>query len=282
MRALVREAGGVRLARVPLPAPGPGEVLVRVAFAGVCRTDVYVADGRVPVDPPRILGHELSGTTEDGARVTAIPLVPCERCAFADPPTCAEPRMLGVQRDGAFAEYVAVPRAAVLEVPRAMPLRRAAYVEPVAAAIAVLGTPIDKTDRGLVPGDNRIAELTRRVLAAHGFTRVAREGDGPFDFAVESDGQLDPLLARVRRGGRVVLKSRPFEPVPLDLARAVAKEITLHGANYGQFRAAIALLERLEVEDLFEDAAPLEDFARVFLRARVAEAKKFFFVLGGG
>jgi threonine dehydrogenase-like Zn-dependent dehydrogenase len=283
MKAILREAGGVRLARVPIPERGPGEVLVRVAFAGVCRTDVYVADGRLAVDGPRVLGHELSGVVWEGERagmrVTAIPLVPCARCTFSDPPSCAEPQMLGLHRDGAFAEYVALPARAVLEVPDAMPLRRAAYVEPVAAALAVLKTPIKPDERGLVMGENRIAELTRRVLRAHGFG-VATDGEGPFDFVVETGEPLGALLARVKPGGRVILKSRPFEPVPLDLARAVAKEITLHGASYGSFRAAIALLERLCVDDLFEDAAPLEDFARVLARARANEARKLFFAPG--
>jgi threonine dehydrogenase-like Zn-dependent dehydrogenase len=148
--------------------------------------------------------------------------------------------------------------------------------------MAVLKTPIRPDERGLVSGDGRIAELTRRVLAAHGFRNVASAGDGPFDFAVDTGGPLGALLAVVRPGGRVILKSRPFEPVPFDLARAVAKEITLHGASYGSFRAAIALLDRLEVDDLFEEAAPLEDFERVLARARRAESKKLFFAPGGG
>jgi threonine dehydrogenase-like Zn-dependent dehydrogenase len=259
-------------------------VLVRVAFAGVCRTDVYAADGRLSVDTPRVLGHELSGVVEEGeplgAHVTVVPALPCARCAWADPPRCAEPAMLGLERDGAFAEYVVVPRQAVLEVPPSLPLQRAAYVEPVAAALAVLKTPIAKDERGLVMGKSRIAELTRRVLAAHGFANVMAEGDGPFDFVVETGEPLASAIARARPGGRVILKSRPFEPVPLDLARAVAKEITLHGASYGSFRAAIALLERLSVDDLFEPPAPLDDYARVFARARREESKKLFFAPG--
>ena len=195
MKALLREASGVRLARVPTPRCGPGEVRVRLAFAGVCRTDLYAADGRIPVRAPVILGHELSGVVDAGelpagTPVTAIPFVPCAACAWADPPRCTEPERLGVHRDGAFAEHVVLPLGAVLAVPRTMPLLWAAYVEPVAAALAVLKTPIRPSERGWVAGDNRIAELTRRVLHAHGFERVsgARPDGDPVDFVVETEG----------------------------------------------------------------------------------------------
>lgn len=62
MRALLKEGGSVRLARVPEPVIAAGDdVLVRVAFAGVCRTDLLVAEGRLPSRDPIVLGHELSG-----------------------------------------------------------------------------------------------------------------------------------------------------------------------------------------------------------------------------
>src|SRR5437763_10901177 len=79
MRALVRGDTGVRLASVAEPR---GEVVIEVAFAGVCRTDLAVADGVLGV-PGVILGHELSGWA-NGRPVTVIPFAACRACDRCD------------------------------------------------------------------------------------------------------------------------------------------------------------------------------------------------------
>src|SRR5436309_2081583 len=96
MRALVRDDTGVRLARIPALIPAAGEVAIAVAFAGVCRTDLAVADGRIAVADGRVLGHELSGRIASlgdgvtgiavGDPVTAIPFAPCGRCGCVPAP----------------------------------------------------------------------------------------------------------------------------------------------------------------------------------------------------
>ena len=314
MQALVKSRAGLRIERRDLPRLDDRDtVLVRVAFAGLCRTDLHVAEGRVAVELPRTLGHEVAGIVEraaagsmltPGQRVTIQPAVPCGACVVcraegvaADPPRCVRPSFLGVHREGAFAEWLAVPASVVLPLPDAVSLQRGAYVEPVAAALAVLRAPIDVTgarhERGLIYGDNRIAELTRRILQAHGFehVQVAAEGasleDSSFDFAIETvptGSALRALVSAVRPGGKIVLKSRPFDPVPLDLGAAVAKELSFHAVRYGSFRAAIELLssERLPVDDLFEPAVPLASFERAFAHARGSESKKVFFTFDVG
>src|SRR5579883_479631 len=128
MRALVKEEAGVHLKEVAIPIGGTNDVLIRVAFAGVCRTDLYVAEGRLNTPTPLILGHEFSGIVEQapsglpfapGDPVAIIPQIRCGDCALctsgesSDPPRCLRPQMLGVQRNGAFADYVAVPAWAV-------------------------------------------------------------------------------------------------------------------------------------------------------------------------
>src|SRR5262245_37220634 len=114
MRALIKEGGSVRLAQVPEPTlASDDDVLVRVAFAGVCRTDLLVASGRLPSRDPIVLGHELSGVIaaagnaagglREGDRVTVAPLCPCRRCArCCEGKSCGAPEMLGVTRHGAF------------------------------------------------------------------------------------------------------------------------------------------------------------------------------------
>jgi threonine dehydrogenase-like Zn-dependent dehydrogenase len=172
---------------------------LRVLLAGICRTDVQAADGLFPIAESRILGHEMAGEVAEadpgselhrGDRVTVAPLLPCGTCVG-----CAKALRgaddVGVDVDGAFAEEVVIPSGYVHRVPRGLSLRRAAYVEPVAAALAVVRAPIRTQQRGLVLGTGRIADLTARVLSHLGFTLGQPEsGDraSSFDYVVETSG----------------------------------------------------------------------------------------------
>lgn len=276
MRALRRFGGGVELIERAAVEAAPGEVVVAVAAAGICRTDLYVADGSIPVERPVILGHEAAGWV-DGRLVAINPAI--DGGGF-----------LGIDRDGAFATAVAVPASAIVPMPAAMDPRRAAYLEPVAASLAVTDAPIATGDRGVVFGAGRIAELAVRVLRACGFrsiVRAARPGeiDGAFDFAIETGlsatgGSLDPLIAAVRPGGVVVLKSRPARPASIDLRLAVERQVTLRAVRYGRFAAAADLLasDRLELGDLLGASFALDDWERAFDAAAADESRKQFLV----
>ncbi len=253
---------------------------MRVLLAGICRTDLYAADGLLAVTAPRILGHELVGEIVEidddlggnlalGQRVTAMPLLR----------SGATVAMLGVALDGAFAEELVLPAELIHPLPPTLELRRAAFVEPLAAALAVLKAPIGPDQRGVVLGSGRIADLTLRVLRARGFHRVealsvgearARSA-GSFDHVVETaadEATLAAALHSVRPGGVVVLKSRPSRPVPLDVARAVVNDVTLAAVGYASFARAIALALELPLDDLLGEIYPLERFAVAFDRAR--------------
>jgi len=292
MKAVVREGGLARIARVPRPDAPAGWVSLRVLLAGICRTDLYAADGALPVEEGRILGHELVGELDGGGRATVSPIIPCAACsACRSGLRCLSPRMLGVGVDGGFAEYVVVPEACVHPVPRELPLRRAAYVEPVAASLAVVRAPIERGQRGLVLGHGRITSLTARVLEARGFSRLTTSDvgapleEGAFDFVIETAATsdvLDAALRAVRPGGVVVLKSRPPQRTPLDVARAVQKDVTLAAVSYASFEESIALVAELPVDDLLGDSFPLERFAAAFARAREPGSPKLFLTLEGG
>jgi threonine dehydrogenase-like Zn-dependent dehydrogenase len=291
MNAVVRAGGQACLARVPSPGAKSGWVLLRVLLTGICRTDLYAADGSLPVAEGRILGHELVGELEDGGHATVSPVLACGDCAACrSHQRCFSPKMLGVGVDGGFAEYVVVPEACVHRVPKDLPLRRAAYVEPVAASLAVLRAPIRPEQRGLVLGAGRITSLTVRILEARGFSRLtvrdaeAPVEDGAFDFVIETaatSSVLDAALRSVRPGGVVVLKSRPPERTPLDVARAVQKDVTLAAVSYASFEEAIALVAELAVDDLLGDAFPLERFEAAFARAREPGSPKLFLAPAG-
>ena len=122
MRAMLLEAAGrpLRLVELPRPEPGPGQVLIRVAACGVCRTDLHVVDGELPEPKlPLVLGHQIAGTVAAvGAGVAPSTVgrrvgVPwlgstcgtCRYCASERENLCDAARFTGYQLDGGFAEY---------------------------------------------------------------------------------------------------------------------------------------------------------------------------------
>jgi L-iditol 2-dehydrogenase len=305
MQAVMRSGPDVVVGMVPRPAvQNDDDVIVRVALAGICRTDLYVAQGRLGSAPDAlILGHEFAGTVEDlgpgcrglrrGDPVTAFPIVPCGSCVNCTEGyhrDCLRRSMLGVDRDGAFAEYVAVPARCVYRLPAGLSFRSAAYAEPVAAALAVLNAGLHRNQFGLVYGRNRFAALVGRVLRAHGFERVsifdpADRGDGPpshaFDFVIETSASAEALAEAVRAArprGTVVLKSRQPWPASIDLLAAVPKELTFRAVHYGPFDRALTLLAegRVAIDDLLGPVYPLAEAVAAFAEAGRAEALKVF------
>lgn len=304
MRALIRTEGGLQLERVAAPRIGrPDEVRVEVAYAGLCRTDLHVASGRIPVDEPRVLGHEAAGVVvaagpaadvEPGRRVALMPWVDCgecRECRAGQRHRCARGAMLGVGRDGAFAEQVVVPSRCAFPIPDTLDLRLAAYAEPLCAAMAVLEIGLDPRRPCVVAGSGRIAELTMRVLraAGHHDSILWQPGVEPppaplsLDQAVEaatSSEVLAVLVAALRPGATLVLKSRPESPLTFDVATAVQRELIIRCARYGRFEDALAWLaeppEGLELSDLLGATYPLDDAERAFADAARERSKCFF------
>lgn len=127
---------------VPVPTPGPKDVLVKVAACGLCRTDLtYLHGGPIPKELPIILGHEPSGiVTEVGADVkgiepgqrvmisTTIPCLSCSYCRNGQENLCIDSVVVGATQDGAFAEYVAAPAAGVYRLPDSLPLQESSII----------------------------------------------------------------------------------------------------------------------------------------------------------
>lgn len=147
----------------PVPSPGPGEVLVRVAACGVCGTDLHILQGEYWGDYPRVPGHELSGTVAAlgagvaglsvGERVVVNPNLPCGLCAHCrrgQINLCVSNTAVGVTRDGGFAEYCVAPAPLVLPLPAEVSLPAGALAEPLSCCLH----GIDRT--GLRAGDSVI------------------------------------------------------------------------------------------------------------------------------
>src|SRR5204862_4722950 len=154
MKAVVKaNAGpGVEIREVPVPSAGAGQILLRVLRAGVCGTDLHIwewdawAQGRM--HPPVTVGHEFVGEiVEIGADVTGLKIgerVSCEShivcqhciaCRTGNAHVCENTKILGVDVNGGWAEYVAVPAVNCWRAPAGIPLAVAAAMEPCGNAV---------------------------------------------------------------------------------------------------------------------------------------------------
>jgi alcohol dehydrogenase, propanol-preferring len=112
----------LRLEDVPMPEPGPGQVRLRVAACGVCRTDLHVVDGELPNPKiPLILGHQVVGRTEDGRRL-GVPWLgwtdgTCRYCLTSRENLCESARFTGYHLDGGYAEWVVADERYCLPLP---------------------------------------------------------------------------------------------------------------------------------------------------------------------
>jgi L-iditol 2-dehydrogenase len=152
MKALVLHAvGDARVERIPRPRPAPGEVLVRVGFCGVCGSDIPRIFVKGTYRFLTVCGHEFAGTIEacgadverykPGDRVVVFPLLWCNKCAACELGNyvqCSDYDYYGSRRDGAFAEYVAVPPQNLIPVPEGVSMEAAAMTEPAAVALHAL------------------------------------------------------------------------------------------------------------------------------------------------
>ena len=153
MNALVLHAvGDSRAERVPRPRPARGEVLVHVAFCGVCGSDIPRVFVKGTYHFPTICGHEFAGVVEAGGedvsdyvpgnRVVVFPLLWCGKCAACEHGQyvqCSDYDYYGSRRDGGFAEYVAVAPRNLVRVPEGVSLEAASMTEPAAVSLHALG-----------------------------------------------------------------------------------------------------------------------------------------------
>lgn len=286
------------IVEVPEPKPAHNEVLLRVERLGFCGTDLSIFRGANPlVTYPRIPGHEVQGsiialgekverTLRLGESVTVMPYSncgECPACSRSRPNACRYNQTLGVQRDGALCEYLAVPADKIITSEK-LSKPALALVEPLAVGVhAVERGRVHADDTVLVMGCGMIglsviaaahehgarviavdiddAKLDLARLAGALFTvNTATEsldarlteftaGDGP-DVAFEAVGHPQTFAAcveQVRYGGRVVFIGYAKEPVPIATKWYILKELDVLGARNAtrtDFDRAVKLLTR--------------------------------------
>lgn len=213
---LIQPGEPLQLAEIPVPEPGPGEVLVRVGACGLCGTDLHLAvAGDLPVErTPITLGHEAAGTVaacgsgvtvvREGDRVVLFPAASCGQCRWCRigrESMCDFSKVYGMARDGAMAEYVTAPAHSVVRLPDGIPFDVGAIV----------------TDGVATPFH---ALRTRAAL---------RAGETVGVFGCGGLGTHAILLARLMGAARVVAVD--VDGPALERARALGADITVNPAE---------------------------------------------------
>jgi (R,R)-butanediol dehydrogenase / meso-butanediol dehydrogenase / diacetyl reductase len=197
--------GDVRVERVPVPSPGPGELLLRVTWCGICGTDVEeYRDGPavIPVGTPNritgqaapvVLGHEFAGTiVEVGAGVEGFApgdrVAPdiclfcgaCHYCRRHEYALCESWAAIGLHGDGGLAEYARVPASQCLPLPDSIGDDEAALIETTEVCVrAIRHGEVSLGDRVAVVGDGAVGLVAIQVARAAGASRVVLLGHRP-------------------------------------------------------------------------------------------------------
>ncbi|MYX11796.1 L-threonine 3-dehydrogenase [Streptomyces sp. SID8375] len=289
MKALVKQKTepGLWLMDVPEPAIGPGDVLIKVLRTGICGTDLHIRswDGwaQNAVTAPLTIGHEFVGevveTGRDVAEIKAGDLVSgeghlvcgkCRNCLAGRRHLCRATVGLGVGRDGAFAEYVALPATNVWVHRVPVDLDIAAVFDPFGNAVhTALSFPLVGEDV-LITGAGPIGIMAAAVARHAGarnvmITDVSEErlalarkvgvslalnvaeasiADGQrelglregFDIGLEMSGRSEAMcdmITNMTHGGRIAMLGLPSQQFPVDWSRIVTSMITIKGI-YGR------------------------------------------------
>ncbi len=289
MRALAKSRAerGLWLEDVPRPEPGINDVLIRVLLTGICGTDLHIYEwddwARATIPVPMVVGHEFVGEiVQTGSNVTGfepgeivggeghVVCGRCRNCLAGRRHLCASTRGLGVERPGAFAEYVVLPVSNVWRHKPSVPLEVAAIFDPFGNAVhtaltfKVLGEDVLITGAG--PIGIMAASVVRHAGARHvvitdvnpyrlnlarkaGVTLAVDTRHEPldqiqrrlgmtegFDVGLEMSGNaaaFREMLANLCHGARVAMLGIPSGETAIDWRRVVFNMITIKGI-YGR------------------------------------------------
>jgi threonine 3-dehydrogenase len=288
MRALVksRPEPGIWLEDVPRPAIGPNDLLVRVHHTSICGTDLHIwrwdAWAQETVALPRVIGHEFMGEiVEIGAEVAGfgegqpvaveghVTCGHCRNCRAGRRHLCRNARGIGIQRDGAFAELVAVPAINAYVLPPGLPDELGACLDPLGNAMhSALSFELAGEDV-LITGAGPIGCMAATVSRFVGARYVVVTDTNPYrldlarrmgatvavpasedlravmtrlgmtegyDVGLEMSGSpaaLRAMLEVMNNGGRVALLGIPSEEIPIDVNQVIFRGLTLKGI-YGR------------------------------------------------
>src|SRR5215467_7111487 len=222
MMAVVKPeaAPGTEIREVKVPAFGPNDVLVKVKVASICGTDLHIyewdrwAQGRI--HPPLIPGHEFCGevvafgdevtSVKEGDFVSAEMHVACGKCLqcrTGEAHICQNVKIIGVDADGAFAEYVVIPESNIWKLDPAIPIEYASILDPLGNAVhsVLAGEIAAKTVAitGCGPIGLFSIAVARAVGASQVFAIEVNEHRRKLAHAMKADPVLDPTTDAVNQ-----------------------------------------------------------------------------------
>jgi threonine 3-dehydrogenase len=288
MQAVVKTqpAPGTEIREVKIPAFGPRDVLVNVKIASICGTDLHIYEwdrwAQNRIHPPLIPGHEFCGevvafgdevtSVKEGDFVSAEMHVACGKCLqcrTGEAHICQNVKIIGVDTDGAFAEYVVIPETNIWKLDTEIPLEYASILDPLGNAVhsVLAGEIAAKTVAitGCGPIGLFSIAVARAVGAAQVFAieinehrrKIAKEmkadlvldpstenvreimlertGGSGVDVVLEMAGHPSAIRTAfdiVRRGGRISLLGLTSKPISLNFSEDIIfKGITIQGIN---------------------------------------------------
>ena len=289
MDALVKEAPGkgLTLKRVPVPQPGIGEVQIKIHKTAICGTDVHIYNwdpwSQQHIRPPMVIGHEYVGEiTALGPGVSDYSIGDivsgeghivcghCRNCRAGNGQWCKFTRSVGVDRDGAFAEYLCIPETNVIRIPAGIPEDIVSFFDAygnathTATMFDVVGEDVLITGAGtigmmavgicrqngarrvIVTDVNQYRLDIAKQMGAHAVVNLAHDKledamreqgmvEG-FDVGLEMSGNgaaLNQLLKSMRNGGKVALLGIAGPGTVIDWNDVIFKGLTLQGI-YGR------------------------------------------------
>jgi threonine 3-dehydrogenase len=277
---------GAEIREVPLPQFGLTDVLVKVKVASVCGTDLHIYNwdpwAQHRIHPPLIPGHEFCGhvaavgsevtSVREGDFVSAEMHVACGKCLqcrTGEAHICQHVKIIGVDQNGAFAEYVCIPESNIWKLDPAIPLEYASILDPLGNAVHTVLAGDIAAKTVAITGTGPIGLFAIAVARACGATQVfaieinehrrkiAKEMKADFvldptqddvlqvvldatrgtgvDVVLEMAGHPDAIRTGfeiLRRGGRMSLLGIPTKPIEIDLADDIIfKGATVQGIN---------------------------------------------------
>ena len=192
----------LRLVDLPEPTIGDAEVLLKIKKVGICGTDLHIYTGGMPVKPPLVIGHEFVGDVvkigkdvtrvKVGDRAVAEHVIGCGKCSYCQEGKrnlCKKPTVIGLHRQGALAEYLAIPEELVYALPEKLTYDDGVLVEPLSIAVyAVRKANVQVGDRVAVVGQGPIGLFVGQVAKSAGATVYGFDKhDNRLEFAKEHD-----------------------------------------------------------------------------------------------
>ena len=292
---LYKDIQFVEMSEIKKPIIADNEALIKVKYAGICGTDLHIFNGLHPrVKAPLVMGHEISGIIEEmntdrkdikiGDRVVINPLISCEHCVSCregNHHLCSNLKLVGIDQNGGFEEYVKVRDDKLYRIPNSLPLDLAALVEPVAVAIhAVRKSKLLVGDKVVVMGGGPIGQLVALICKISGASLIvlseiilerlnfAKEmglipvsskegaikkvmemskGEGA-DIVYEAVGiqaTYDYITELVKIGGKIITIGATNKPIALDMWKVYFWELNLIGTHVYTFKDIEVAIELL-------------------------------------